>query len=128
MKEAPMTQNYGKINGPIVMIGFGSIGKGTLPLIERHFEFNKSQLVVLDPSAADRSLLDERGIKFIQLGLTAENYQEVLRPLLTSTAGPGFCVNLSVDVCSLDVMKLCREIGAFYIDTVVEPWAGFYFD
>ena len=22
--------------GPIVMIGFGSIGKGTLPLIERH--------------------------------------------------------------------------------------------
>ena len=27
---------HGRITGPIVMIGFGSIGKGTLPLIERH--------------------------------------------------------------------------------------------
>src|SRR5688500_8854856 len=113
------TQNYGHIKGPIVMIGFGSIGKGTLPLIERHFTYNKDQMVVIDPSAADRRLLDERGIKFLQLGLTAENYQSVLKPLLTSAEGPGFCVNLSVDVCSLDVMKLCREIGAFYIDTVV---------
>ncbi len=26
---------YGRIAGPIVMIGFGSIGRGTLPLIER---------------------------------------------------------------------------------------------
>ena len=123
-----MKKNYGQIKGPIVMIGFGSIGKGTLPLIERHFKFNHDQLVVIDPSAADRKLLDDRGIKFLQIGLTDENYQQVLRPLLASNSGPGFCVNLSVDVCSLDVMKLCREIGAFYIDTVVEPWAGFYFD
>ena len=40
---------YGKIDGPIVMIGFGSIGKGTLPLIERHFDFDKSRMVVVDP-------------------------------------------------------------------------------
>ena len=32
-----------EIDGPIVMIGFGSIGKGTLPLIERHFNFDKSR-------------------------------------------------------------------------------------
>ena len=25
-------------------------------------------------------------------------------------------------------MRLCRELGALYIDTVVEPWPGFYFD
>jgi len=29
--------NHGRIDGPVVMIGFGSIGQGTLPLIERHF-------------------------------------------------------------------------------------------
>ena len=40
---------HGRITGPIVMIGFGSIGKGTLPLIERHFEFDKSRFVVIDP-------------------------------------------------------------------------------
>ena len=35
---------------------------------------------------------------------------------------------MSVDTSSLDIMELCREIGALYIDTVVEPWKGFYFD
>src|SRR5690606_31246721 len=40
----------------------------------------------------------------------------------------GFCVNVSVDTSSRDIMELCNEIGALYIDTVNEPWAGFYFD
>ncbi len=52
----------------------------------------------------------------------------LLTPLLTDGGGQGFCVNLSVDTSSLDIMEFCREIGALYIDTVVEPWAGFYFD
>ena len=34
----------------------------------------------------------------------------------------------SLRSASLDLMKLCREHGVLYIDTVVEPWAGFYFD
>ena len=25
-------------------------------------------------------------------------------------------------------MRLCRKLGVLYIDTVVEPWLGFYFD
>ena len=69
---------YGRIEGAIVMIGFGSIGKGTLPLIERHFQFDKEHFVVIDPDDTDRRLLDERGVKFVQLGLTQENYREVL--------------------------------------------------
>jgi homospermidine synthase len=52
----------------------------------------------------------------------------LLTPLLTAGAGQGFCVNLSVDTSSLDIMRLCRELGALYIDTVVEPWPGFYYD
>lgn len=27
---------HARITGPVVMIGFGSIGRGTLPLIQRH--------------------------------------------------------------------------------------------
>jgi len=30
---SPTSQVHAKISGPIVMIGFGSIGKGTLPMI-----------------------------------------------------------------------------------------------
>ncbi len=119
---------YHKIDGPIVMIGLGSIGRGMLPLLERHFEFDKKRFVVIDPVDDDRKLLDERGIRFIHDAVTRDNYKTLLKPLLTEGGGRGFCVNLSVDTSSLDIMRFCREIGVFYIDTVVEPWKGFYFD
>ena len=120
--------NHGHIDGAIVMIGFGSIGKGTLPLIERHFTFDRQHLVVIDPNDADRKILDDAGIQFLHLAITKDNYRDVLPPLLTAGKGQGFCVNLSVDTSSLAIMELAREVGALYIDTVVEPWPGFYFD
>jgi homospermidine synthase len=119
---------HARIDGPIVMIGFGSIGKGTLPLIERHFTYDKSRFVVIDPDDKDRRLLDERGIRFIHQGVTKDNYRHLLTPLLTAGGGQGFCVNLSIDTSSLDIMELCGEIGALYIDTVNEPWEGFYYN
>jgi homospermidine synthase len=119
---------YGTITGPIVMVGFGSIGRGTLPLIERHFNFDKSRFTVIDPEDKDRHLLDERGIEFIKVALTAENFVAVLKPLLTKGGGQAFVVNLSIEVSSVAIMRLCREVGALYIDTVAEPWAGFYTD
>ena len=119
---------HGTITGPIVMIGFGSIGKGTLPLIERHFNFDRSRVVVIDPDDRDRALLDERGVRYVQAAVTKENYRDLLTPLLTQGEGQGFCVNLSVDTSSVALMELARELGVLYIDTVVEPWTGFYFD
>ncbi|MBN9249287.1 MAG: homospermidine synthase [Mesorhizobium sp.] len=119
---------HGEITGPIVMIGFGSIGRGTLPLIERHFKFDKSRMTVIDPDDANRKLLDERKIAFVQEAVTKKNYKELLTPLLTKGGGQGFCINLSVDTGSVDLMRLCRELGVLYVDTVIEPWLGFYFD
>ncbi len=121
-------QVYGEITGPIIMIGFGSIGRGTLPLIERHFKFDQSQMVVIDPSEKNRKILDEKNIRFIKQAITRDNYKDVLGPLLKGVKGQPFVVNLSVDTSSLDLMRFVRECGALYIDTVVEPWLGFYFD
>ncbi len=119
---------HGKIDGPIVMIGFGSIGRGVLPLLERHFEFDKKRMVVIDPNKDGTHILDNHGIRHLHKAVTRDNYRALLTQLLTAGGGTGFCVNLSVDTSSLDIMRLCREVGALYIDTVVEPWPGFYFD
>ena len=121
---------YGEITGPIVMIGFGSIGRGTVPLIERHFSHDKDRFIVIEPreSAEDSALMKKHGLRHVTEALTEKNYRDVLKPLLTEGEGRGFCVNLSVDTSSLDIMKYCRELGVLYIDTVVEPWLGFYFD
>src|SRR5438477_32503 len=125
----PSTQSgplHARFEGPIVMIGFGSIGKGTLPLIERHIAFDRSKFVVIAPDDSDRRLLDERQIRFVHRALTKENYHDILTPLLTTGPGRGMVVNLSVDTSSVDLMEFCKDLDAFYIDTVVEPWPGLY--
>src|SRR3984893_14846445 len=119
---------HARFDGPIVMIGFGSIGRGTLPLIERHIGFDRSKFVVIAPDDEDRGLLDERKLKFIHSAITKDNYRDVLTPLLTAGPGRGMIVNLSVDTSSVELMAFAKDIDAFYIDTVVEPWPGRYTD
>jgi homospermidine synthase len=114
-----------QINGPLVMIGFGSIGRGVLPLIERHIDFDRDQFTVIEPLQDFAHLLTARGIKHLQVALCVENYRAVLSELLPN--GQGLVVNLSVDVDSIALMHLCQQLGVQYIDTVVEPWPGFYF-
>ena len=114
-----------RIDGPLVMIGFGSIGRGTLPLIERHIGFDRAAFTVIEPSGEFAHILHDHGIRHLQLALTPDNYAATLRGLFPS--GKGMVVNLSVDVDRILLMELCAELGVQYIDTVVEPWPGFYF-
>jgi len=125
MADTPIHATF---DGPIVMIGFGSIGTGTLPLILRHIDFDKADMVIVDPSTANKAIAEENGIRFLQESLTPETYKEILTPLLTAGGRRGFCVNLSVDVSSVAIMELCLELGCLYIDTVAEPWLGYYTD
>ena len=129
MRQAPSWPVYGTITGPLVVIGFGSIGKGTLPLIERHFNFDKTRVDDYRiPSIRMLAVSRPRGYRYQKAALTKENYKEILKPILSAGGGQGFVVNLSVDTSSLDLMKFCRKLGVLYLDTVVEPWLGFYFD
>ena len=125
MTTWPVLANW---TGPIVMIGFGSIGRGTLPLILRHINCDRARVTVIDPDASWSQLAEDQGVRFVKEAITRQNYKTVLKPMLTAGPGPAFLVNLSVDVDSLAIMRLARETGALYIDTVIEPWAGFYYN
>lgn len=119
---------HGRLDGTVVMIGFGSIGRGMLPLILRHFEVDPARITVIAPNADGDRILKEYGVTRLDATLTEQNYRQILSPLLGAGNGTPFCVNLSVDVSSVAVLRLARELGALYIDTVVEPWAGLYDD
>jgi homospermidine synthase len=114
--------------GPIVMIGFGSIGRGSLPLILRHIKCKPSQVTVIDPDASWKHLAEKQGVAFVHEAVTRKNYKTLLKPLFMAGPSPAFVVNLSVDVGSVDIMALARECNALYIDTVIEPWPGFYYN
>ncbi|MBI1180328.1 MAG: homospermidine synthase [Alphaproteobacteria bacterium] len=125
MTERPI---HARFDGPIVMIGFGSIGRGTLPLILRHIGCEPSQITVIDPEDTHRKMVESEGANFVHAGVEQDGYRELLTPLLTAGPGRAFMVNLSVDVSSVAMMELCKDTGALYVDTVAEPWLGFYTD
>ena len=111
--------------GRILIVGFGSIGQGVLPLILRHIGVSKDRITVVTADDAGLDCAREFGVKFIKEPLVRENFRRVLDPLV----GRGdFLLNLSVDVSSLALIKLCWEKGAMYLDTCIEPWAGGYTD
>ncbi len=112
--------------GRLVFIGFGSIGQGVLPLILRHVGgLTPDRITIVTADDAGKEEAAEYGIKFVKHPLTRENFRHVLEPLV----GRGdFVLNLSVDVSSLSLIKLCHEKGALYLDTCLEPWPGGYTD
>ena len=111
--------------GRVVMLGFGSIGQGVLPLILRHIDLPRQRIQIIAADARGEAVAAEYAVAHTILPITRENYRAVLAPLL----GRGdFLLNLSVDVSSVALVELCREVGALYLDTCVEPWAGGYTD
>jgi homospermidine synthase len=111
--------------GRILFIGFGSIGQGVLPLILRHIGISPDRLTIVTAEDRGNEEAAKYGVRFIKERLTRENYRRVLNPLL----GRGdFLVNVSVEVSSIALVKLCWEKGAMYLDTCIEPWPGGYTD
>jgi homospermidine synthase len=114
-----------KFTGRIVMVGFGSIGQGVLPLILRHIGTSSDRITIVTAEDKGSTEAEEFGVKFVKTALTPENYRQILASLI----GAGdFLLNLSVDVSSTALIQFAREHGALYLDTCIEPWAGGYTD
>ncbi len=111
--------------GRLVIVGFGSIGQGVLPLLLRHLDIRAEQITIVTAEPRGRDVAAEYGIAFVETPLTRENYRAMLKPLLASG---DFLLNVSVEVASLALIELCRERGALYLDTCIEPWPGGYTD
>lgn len=106
-------------NGKLVIVGFGSIGQGTLPLILRHVDIPKENITIITADERGHDVAEALGVKFIINSITKENHKSILEPLLGSG---DFLLNLAVDVSSIVLIKWCRERGVLYLDTSIESW------
>lgn len=122
MEQHPQQHhNYGHIDN-ICLLGYGTIGRGVLPLILRHFTF--SHLTIIDPSPVEAPVPNEK-YTFVQLAITKDNLAEELDKIFVN--GSGFCVNVSVGVQSLSVILYCQKKGVLYIDTCKEEELDYYY-
>jgi homospermidine synthase len=111
--------------GRLVILGFGSIGQGVLPLILRHIDMPRERITIVTGDPRGQAIAEQAGVRFTVLPLTRDDYADELGPLV----GHGdFLLNLSVDISSVALIQFCQARGALYLDTCIEPWAGGYTD
>jgi homospermidine synthase len=121
----PIAKKHVAFSGHLLMLGCGSIGQGVLPLLLKHIDMPAERISILTADDRGGAVAGAFGIKQEILPLTRENFREVLSARLREG---DFLLNLSVDVSSVALVKLCRELGVLYLDTCIEPWAGGYTD
>src|SRR2546423_15135044 len=75
-----LDKKYRAFPGRPVIIGFGSIGQGVLPLLLRHIEMRPGQITVITAEPRGHEEAVEYGVEFIEAGLTPENHRALLEP------------------------------------------------
>src|SRR5215469_7157216 len=103
------------------MLGCGSVGQCTLPLVRRHIDMPANRITVLDFADVRPKIADslEAGVVFKQGQLTASNYASMLTELLS--AGD-ILVDLSWNCETYDLLAWCGEHDVRYINTSLEEW------
>ena len=120
-----ISATYTRFGGRIVMLGFGSVGQGVLPLLLRHIELDPAQIEIVAPSPRSLDAVSEYGVRRAGMRIARDNYRQELAARLDEG---DFLLNLSVDVSSKALMSLCQQRRVLYIDACTEPWPGGYTD
>src|ERR1700733_13031199 len=118
-----MTQNSNRVafKGRILMLGCGSVGQCTLPLVLRHIDMPADRVTVMD-FEDERPTIQESvqaGVRFKRARLTQDNYVAVLGELV----GPGdIIIDLSWNVETFDLLTWCGDHDVRYLNTSLEEW------
>src|ERR1035437_9706832 len=90
----------------ILIVGFGSIGQGVLPLTLRHFTITPDRITIVTADKRGEDVAKEYGVRFIIDPLLPHNHQDIIR----SHIGSGdFLVNVSVGVSTMALIEYCQR-------------------
>ncbi len=75
----PAAKKYLDFHGRMVMVGFGSIGQGVLPLILRHINIKPEQITIItDDMRGGEKEAERFGIEYVEKRLTESNLRSTL--------------------------------------------------
>jgi homospermidine synthase len=107
----------------IIILGFGSIGSGLLPLLLKHVDARK--IHVIGGDNRNVNIVAKYGVNYMTQAIHPHNYETILDRVLSKG---DMLVNLSVNVSSEALVKYCHDHDVLYLDTCIEPWEGYYTD
>ena len=107
----------------LVFVGFGAVGTAILEVFNLENKFLDCNFIIIEPRDIELNkrldTLTNRNFEWIQEAVTRENYTPLLSPHLSSKS---ILINVSVDVDSIMLIKLCIKLKSLYIDSSLENY------
>ncbi len=110
-----------EFNSKVLVIGYGSVAKCTLPILLRHIKISCRNITIVDfmETAEAAREWTERGVCFVRERVTPDNLPELLARHVT--AG-GLIIDLSWNIDSVELIQWCHDHDVLYINTSLEVW------
>jgi homospermidine synthase len=110
-----------KFDGKVLIIGYGSVARCTLPILLDHVQIPTSNITIIDFENKVSALKEwtSKGITYLRKRITPENLDTVLSEHL---APGGLLIDLAwnLDTCAL--IKWCHEHKVLFVNTSLEVW------
>jgi len=110
-----------KFRNRVLIIGYGSVSKCTLPILLKHIAIPFENITIIDIEDKSQELAawTAQGITFFQRKVTPENLDRVL----SDYVGPGgLLIDLSWNIDCCEILRWCHEHDVLYVNTSVEIW------
>lgn len=107
----------------ICFIGCGAVGFALLEIFKLEKLYYDCNFIIIEPREIPdlESVMTGRNYKHIKRAVTKANYKRLFNFLNNKT----FVVNVSVNVDSINLLEICREKQAWYIDTSIEMYEDY---
>lgn len=117
-KVTELLHNKIKFNNKIFLIGFGAIGKVLLFFIINFIQIDPTNITIIDEKDFISDLAKISKLNFNihnKTELTQFNYKTIFKNISVND----IIIDCSVGINSLDIIKLCNQVGANYINSAI---------
>ncbi|MDD5428448.1 MAG: saccharopine dehydrogenase C-terminal domain-containing protein [Candidatus Omnitrophica bacterium] len=105
----------------VLVIGYGSVSKCTLPIFFKHIKVPYKNVTVIDFADKRRELHPwiKKGVQYFQEKITPINISQVLAK---HVAPGGLIIDLAWNISCIDIINWCHDNKILYVNTSVEEW------
>lgn len=130
LKSMYQSRDFG--NGHLYIMGQGAVGPALLYMILKIFKIKQKQITVLDLKPIDElksiveyvvksALNEDLQIDIVSVRIEENNYKKIFTKDYKLTKND-IIIDCAIEICSIDIMKLCQESGCGYINSSTELW------
>ena len=105
----------------VLIIGYGSVSKCTLPILLKHIKIPYKNITIIDFADKRKELQPwiKKGIRYFQEKVTPINISQVLAKYLSPG---GLLIDLAWNISCNDILTWCHDNKVLYVNTSVEEW------